>query len=443
MGWSEIPDIVAVGLLIYAFVAVSRRGDNATSRIWLSAWIMIEIHFFAAVFWNPATPSGRVAIAVAESSLIWAALFFMWAMVPHRNSRSSRLMLLGTVFSNTLYIACQTQEKIPDWALVFSASLIGIIPLTIAVATNKGKFHPVRWLFTATYCALSLLLLKIQLPQPSSNWVIIAPLTAAYAGCCVHFWLRYRKSSAGAVVTLFGFFAWTSVFPISELGPKLMPGFHVDAEVWNLPKYLVAVGMILLLLEEQLNQNRHMALHDQLTGLPNRRLFLDCLSSAVERGRRGKMQMAILAVDLNGFKDVNDTMGHHVGDLVLQQVAALFSTRVRKADTLARTGGDEFSVILEAPAGREEARLLSDALNHLLETPIQVGEHSLNISASIGLAVYPDDAQDIQSLCVFADQQMYNTKRTTKVQLETSTESRIPRPNPKISKSHTRVSDAN
>jgi diguanylate cyclase len=441
VGWKEIPDIFFVGLLIYAFVAVSRRGDNATSRIWLAAWIMIEIHFFAAVFWNPATLWGKTAIIVAESSLVWAALLFMWAMVPHRRSLSSRAIIAGTGLANTLYIGCQTQDKIPDWALVVAAALIGIIPLAISLITYKANRYPQRWIFTGFYCALSLLLLKIQLPQPSSDWVIVAPLTVAYAGCCVHFWLRYRSSSAGAIVTLCGFLAWTSVFPIGTLGPTLVQGFHVDAEVWNLPKYLVAVGMILLLLEDQLNQNRHMALHDELTGLSNRRLFLDCLAGALERARRGNTQMAILAVDLNGFKEVNDTMGHHVGDLVLQQVAGLFSTRVRKADTLARTGGDEFSVILEAPAGREEAQFLGGALNHLLQTPIQVGEHMLNISASIGIAVYPDDAQEIQSLCVVADQRMYNSKRTTKIEVEPKPESRNPRLNPSVSKIHTRIPD--
>jgi len=443
VGWKEIPDIFAVGLLIYAFVAISRHGENATSRVWLAAWVMIELHFIAAFFWNPATAWGKLAVIVSESSLIWAGLFFMWAMVPHRRSLSSRMLLVGMIFANSLYIACQTLGKTPDWVLVVSAALIGVIPLSITLATMRQVQHYQRWAFTGIYCALSLVLLKIQLPRPSSHWVIVLPFAVAYAGCFLHFFERYRKSSAGGFVTLCGFFAWTAVFPIAQLGPALLPGFHVDAEVWNLPKFLVAVGMILLLLEDQLDQNRHMALHDQLTALPNRRLFLDCLSHSVERARRGQMQMAILAVDLNGFKAVNDTMGHHVGDLVLQQVGALFSTRVRKADTLARTGGDEFSVILEAPAGRVEAQLLCDALNHLLETPIQVGEHSLKISASIGLAVYPNDARDIQALCVVADQQMYNTKRTTKIQTELRQDPRSSRPNPSISKSHARVADPN
>ena len=441
MAWKEIPDIFAVGLLIYAFVAVSRRGENATSRIWLAAWVMIEIHFFAALFLNQSAIFGELAAAVNISALLWAALLFMWAMVPYRSSLSSRLMLAGTIFSNTLYIGCQSLDKIPDWVLTVSASLIGIIPLAITLATAKDRRFRMRWFFTAAYCALSILLLKIQLPQPSTNWVAVAPITVAYAGCFVHFWLRYRRSTAGAIITLFGFFAWAAVFPVGQLVPTLLPNVHIDGEVWNLPKYLVAIGMILLLLEEQLHQNRHMALHDQLTGLPNRRLFLDCLSSAVERARRGKLQMAMLAVDLNEFKAVNDTLGHHVGDLVLQHVTKVLSSRVRKSDTLARTGGDEFAVILEAPAGQKEAQLLRDALTQLVEVPFQVGEQSLNISASIGVAVYPADAKDIHSLCVFADQQMYNVKRTSKLQAEAA-DSQNPRLNPGISKVNNRIPDA-
>jgi diguanylate cyclase (GGDEF)-like protein len=228
----------------------------------------------------------------------------------------------------------------------------------------------------------------------------------------MQFWYKYRSTSAGTIVTLSGFALWTSVFSIALLGPKFIPGFHVDEEVWNLPKYLVAVGMILLILEEQLRHNLHMALHDEMTGLPNRRLYLDHLAGAIERAQRGKLQMAILAVDLNGFKNVNDTMGHQMGDTVLQFVAARLSTRVRRADTLARTGGDEFSVILESPAGRTEAELLSEALKCLLKAPIQIGEHEIRVSASIGHAVYPDDAPDIRSLCVVADERMYQAKRS-------------------------------
>jgi len=190
-----------------------------------------------------------------------------------------------------------------------------------------------------------------------------------------------------------------------------LPAIHVESEVWNLPKYVVAVGMILLLLEEQIEHNRHMAQHDHLTGLANRRLFQDRLTSALERARRTEAQTALLVVDLDHFKEVNDTLGHHMGDLVLQRVAAMFLARVRRSDTVARTGGDEFSIILEEPTDRDRAMTVVRSLLHFLNEPLQLGDgQSVRVGASIGLAVFPEDASDMESLCIAADLRMYNSK---------------------------------
>lgn len=181
-------------------------------------------------------------------------------------------------------------------------------------------------------------------------------------------------------------------------------------EVWNLPKYVVAVGMILLLLEDQIEHNKYLALHDPLTGLPNRRLFEDRMASALERSRRSGTQMALLVIDLDYFKEVNDTLGHHIGDQVLQHVALTFTERVRRSDTVSRTGGDEFSVILEEPTNREEAENVGRSLRQLLDDPLDLGGHKVQVGASIGIAVFPEDAADAESLCIAADRKMYEAK---------------------------------
>jgi len=170
------------------------------------------------------------------------------------------------------------------------------------------------------------------------------------------------------------------------------------------------VGMMLLLLEDQLEHNRHLALHDPLTGLPNRRLFQDRLASAIERARRTETQAALLVIDLDRFKLVNDTLGHHVGDMLLQRVGTLFAGRVRRSDTVARTGGDEFSVVLEEPTSREEARHVGESLLQLLKEPMQLGDHVVRIGASVGVAVFPEDALDMELLCIAADLKMYDVK---------------------------------
>jgi diguanylate cyclase (GGDEF)-like protein len=173
--------------------------------------------------------------------------------------------------------------------------------------------------------------------------------------------------------------------------------------------------MILLLLEDQIEHNRHLALHDHLTGLPNRRLYQDRLAIALERARRSEAQAALLVVDLDRFKEVNDTMGHHVGDLVLQHVAAMFSARVRRSDTVARTGGDEFSIVLEQPTSREDAIRVREALESILDEPMQLAGKEVRVGASIGIAIFPDDANEMEDLCIAADLRMYDVKNSSAI----------------------------
>ena len=186
--------------------------------------------------------------------------------------------------------------------------------------------------------------------------------------------------------------------------------------------------MILLLLEDQIEHNKYLALHDDLTGLPNRRLFQDRLASALERARRSSSHAALLLIDLDQFKEVNDTVGHHVGDLLLQRVGELFLGRVRRSDTVARTGGDEFSVILEEPVTREDAARVGQMLTELLQQPQEVGGHTLRVGASVGVGLYPEDATDAESLCIAADKSMYADKAAARRNSTRISGIRLPQP---------------
>ena len=412
MNWSELPDLMAVTLLAFAFASVARRSPTRVSGIWLTGWLMIVLHFAAFLFLGFPGVWGTLAVVIGLSALVWAGLLFMWASVPYRAQESSRWMLAGLMVSNTLYITLLNVSPISVWALNISAALLGATPLLIALSVVKKFTHNLRWILVGNYLVLSIFALVVQHKAGGTDLALNAMLFIVYFNCCVHFFFGYRRGTTGAFITIAGFLAWSAVFVVAPIMAAYFSGVHIESEVWNLPKYVVAVGMILLLLEEQIEDNRHLALHDYLTGLPNRRLFQDRLANALERARRTRTQAALLVLDLNRFKQVNDTQGHHIGDLLLQQVATRFSGRVRRSDTVARTGGDEFSVILEEPITREQAEGVGNALLQLLNEPIQLsGGQFARIGASVGVAVFPDDAGDPESLFIAADQKMYKAKR--------------------------------
>ena len=154
----------------------------------------------------------------------------------------------------------------------------------------------------------------------------------------------------------------------------------------------------------------HMAHHDPLTSLPNRLLFHDRLQHAIDRAARDQQQLAILFIDLDRFKNVNDTLGHHVGDELLKQVAAALSGRLRDGDTLARLGGDEFIVLLENVDGQFGAGHVAEKLMAMFEQPFMVSDYELFVTGSVGISLYPNDADDLNMLIRNADVAMYQAK---------------------------------
>lgn len=152
------------------------------------------------------------------------------------------------------------------------------------------------------------------------------------------------------------------------------------------------------------------ARYDDLTGLPNRRLFHDRIDTALARSRRRQSRMALLYIDLDDFKGVNDTLGHAAGDQLLQALARRLEGCVRKADTVARLGGDEFVVLLEDIHGPVDAAAVADKIHHSLQQPFDIAGHRLQAQASIGIALHPDDGDDADSLIKHADKRMYRHK---------------------------------
>ena len=164
-------------------------------------------------------------------------------------------------------------------------------------------------------------------------------------------------------------------------------------------------------LEAEREESHRLALHDALTGLPNRRLLMTKIDHALARDRRSATSSALLFLDLDGFKKVNDTLGHDAGDVLLVEVARRLKSVVREVDTTARLGGDEFVVLFEGVQDRDNVERLVERVMTLFEKPVMLDDEPVTINASIGIALHPGDGEEADQLLVAADKAMYAAKK--------------------------------
>jgi diguanylate cyclase (GGDEF)-like protein len=203
------------------------------------------------------------------------------------------------------------------------------------------------------------------------------------------------------------FQASTAGMLLCGLGPVLVvvADFSLPAvALLFLPLYAIHRG------SRQAIAKEHQALHDALTGLPNRLLFRDRIEQAIAAGQRNDELAAVMLMDLDHFKEINDTLGHHHGDRLLQEVAQRLQATLRESDTVARLGGDEFGVLLPRVVGPADAQAVADELIACLREPFLVEDLTLEVDASIGVACFPDHGTDTETLIQRADIAMYSAK---------------------------------
>ncbi len=172
------------------------------------------------------------------------------------------------------------------------------------------------------------------------------------------------------------------------------------------------IGIFMDITRQKEAENRltYLAFHDKLTGLANRDLFHDRLNMAILQAKRSRQNIAVLFIDLDNFKYVNDTFGHAKGDLLLQKVVSILKMSLRENDALARMGGDEFTVLLQDFNNREDVALTARRINDVLDNPICLDDHELYVSASIGISYFPEDGDSAAVLMKHADTAMYSAK---------------------------------
>jgi diguanylate cyclase (GGDEF)-like protein len=159
---------------------------------------------------------------------------------------------------------------------------------------------------------------------------------------------------------------------------------------------------------------RHQSLHDPLTGLPNRRAFTDRLTLALSKARANNTMLALMSVDLDDFKRVNDTLGHDAGDILLQETASRLSSALRKGDSICRIGGDEFIILIDNVSRSRNIATRARNIRAVMKPPFDISNRKISISVSVGTSFYPSDGKSSRTLQKQADVALYNAKAAGK-----------------------------
>ncbi len=194
-----------------------------------------------------------------------------------------------------------------------------------------------------------------------------------------------------------------SLYTVDEV---ITPLFNEDGVITN----FIAIQHDITARKQEDERSHFLAYHDAVTGLPNRPFFLDAQKLAISHAKRTQHMLATLFLDIDGFKPVNDTFGHRMGDQLLSAIADRLRAAVRKGDTVARFGGDEFAVLLTGLQEPEIAAVLAGKLVDAISRPFMVRGQKLAVSASIGISIYPFDGEDAEILLDKADHAMYDAK---------------------------------
>ncbi len=528
---NQLLDIIIIGCLVLLFASTYRKRASAMVRSWTIGWVLILVHFTALLF----HPASALAQNILEAISLVA------------------LIACGIVFLIAATNKGQDREPHVAFSLLAGATSIAFVLLQVF-----GAVHPLPYLLFTLAGAVCWLAYSLHLRRSALPMRILVA-AAAVASTCWLLWTitharfdvgvsallaelylvvglvsigTFRRLSGGTITVSFGLLAWAAVFPVAEFCDHLGIIQNVSPEFWNVPKYFVAFGMMLILLEEEIiaandaskhyrvlfeanphpmwiyNRNTlafegvndaalaqygysreqflsmtlhdmaapaegdlapdelhrikaeqgieqhrkrdgslcfvdvathplpgdrldlffslvqdvterevlhrqlsHQATHDRLTGLANRALLESKLRDTLSHSQRYHRQSALLCLDLDRFKAINDTYGHGVGDACLQEVARRLSQRVRSMDVAARIGGEEFSLLLHEVVSQQAAEHVATEVLASLRLPIEAHGFTLELSGSIGIAIFPQDGHDAATLWRNADTAMYRAKR--------------------------------
>jgi len=387
---------------------VSARG--AAAQLWLAAAAIAmgtgiwSMHFIGMLAFSPGFPLsysltptiGSLGIAIATSAL---SLALAGKSAGARVRLISGALIMGAGICALHYVGMAAVQVVPR--ITYEPQL-----LAASAAIAVGGSFAALWLFNN--------------------------LDAGNTG-----WTRVKRAGAALVMGL----AISGMHYTGMAASRFAPGSHclspgiagnsldnrwLALVIATLTLGLLAITTILLIYDTYLESNvrrynemlehanaqlRHAATHDALTGLPNRVLLADRLGQAIERAARHSVRFAVLVVDLDRFKAINDSLGHIAGDELLQEVARRLSGLLRREDTLARLGGDEFVLLVHEIADARDAEIVARKVLAQVSQPTRLSGLDVHVSPSVGICVCPDDGSDAETLLQHADAAMYHAKK--------------------------------
>jgi diguanylate cyclase (GGDEF)-like protein/PAS domain S-box-containing protein len=530
---SEVLDILILGLLVVLFASIYRKRASARLRYWVISWILVLLHFAALLVPAASVHAQDLVDSLSISALLLSGLCFLFSASAIFQSLAGRALAgLGIGVPALFYTNYLIFGGSQYWLLYLASATSSLAGVIFAWRLCRGRSRV--WAVITLAFAGGGISTAVSLVHHQPDYGISALLFEIFLTFAALYWFDFRRTSTGVLTSILGLVAWASVFPVGLICDYLVRAGQIPAELWNVPKYFVAFGMILTMLEDEflavgratqhyrllfaanphpmwvhdpetlrilevndaavthygysreefvsmslpdlrptedveaiLRENStanstkltgpwrhrrkdgsyiqvdmashfidfqgrkcsfvlvqdvtdrqqlheqlvHQAHHDLLTGLPNRLLLEDRMQQSLAQAARYGQQAAVLCLDLDRFKQINDSFGHATGDLCLQQVVSRISARLRAVDTFARTGGDEFVIILGELANRHSALMVARSVLESINKPIEIDGASFDISASIGISIYPEDGTDAAQLRRLADAAMYRAKQ--------------------------------
>lgn len=405
MNYAFLPDLSALAILIVILVLLRRHHPHRQANLWLLGLLFTLIESTAHIFYAPSGLPVTVLHTIVIVCYLLAGVVFVWASgnyaISDRKSFHFLLLncipLLGLCASYGMHLFIR--NAFLPWVML--GLLIGSIS---ALAIRRSIIVAV--LITSGWLGIGYLV-------SNNNYrdAVYWSLGVVYSIATANFYRKLPRHSTGRLAIVTGFSIWSFFFFLHPLIVTYRTYADIASHLWNMQKSLISIGMILVMLEEQVSCNRWLALHDELTGLANRRSFEDHLSTALERCRRSHSTLALFMLDLDGFKQINDTHGHHAGDQLLQHVASSLNEHATSFESIARLGGDEFTLVACDPGIFGSVERLQEIIREATEIPFLLDGQRLSVSASIGIALYPDDADDATRLLRIADLRMYSLKQ--------------------------------